>query len=990
VNAPVAAKQKSDEVKSDAPKAEASKAPAVDPHDEVDALVKKALVALDEYANYDQEQIDHIVKKASIAALHEHGKLAQMAVEETGRGIIEDKATKNLFACEHVTHSMANLKTVGIISRDDLRGIVEVADPVGVIAGVTPVTNPTSTAIFKSLLALKTRNPIIFGFHPNAQKCSVAAAKIVRDAAIAAGAPKNCIQWIEHPSVKATAELMNHPGVSLVLATGGNAMVKAAYSTGKPALGVGAGNVPAYICKDADIRRAVNDIVLSKGFDFGVVCASEQAVIIDHEIYDQVLDEFKRMHAYLVNPEEKAKLEEYFFGVTANSQNCAGAKLNADVVGKSPHWLAKQAGFEVPKDTSILLAEISEVGPREPLSREKLSPLLAVLKASSWEDGLKKAEQMVEFDGLGHSAAIHTNDQEKVEVYGKKVKAVRILHNQPSALGGIGDIYNSLIPSLTLGCGSYGHNSVSNNVSAVNLVNVKRIARRNNNMQWFKVPPKTYFEPNAIQYLRSMKGVERVTIVTDRVMSTIGVVDKVLDVLHRRPNQVAVQIIDTVEPEPTIQTVEKGASLMRDHRPDTIIAIGGGSPMDAAKVMWLKYEHPEIDFADLREKFFDVRKRAFQYPQLGQKATLVCIPTSSGTGSEVTPFAVISDPQTGNKYPLADYALTPTVAIVDPELTSTMPAKLVVDSGLDALTHATEAYVSVYANDFTDGLCKQAITMIFDNIEKSYKGKENVEAREKMHNAATIAGMAFANAFLGAVHAMSHTVGAHFGLVHGRTNAIFLPYVIRYNGKIPSKVTGWPKADKYVAPERYQDIAKMLGLPASTPDEAVNSYAQACRDLATRLGVEKSFREQGVPKEKFISQLDALAMRAYEDQCAPANPRLPMLQDMKDIMVAAYYGISQDEVAEKREEGISYSDMDPDPGYVYTGPPLKKAGSVEAANVWNGNDDLSEANRTVHLTDKTDGAISEDPAHDRNKPDAFTHHVDGVMSDSEMVSEEHE
>nr|WP_130416715.1 bifunctional acetaldehyde-CoA/alcohol dehydrogenase [Xylanibacterium ulmi] len=879
---------------------------------EVDALVQRGLRALKAYASFTQEEIDHIVKKASVAALHEHGNLAKLAHEETGRGIFEDKATKNIFACEHVTHSMAGVKTVGVIARDELRGIVEIAEPVGVVAGVTPVTNPTSTAIFKSLIALKTRNPIIFGFHPNAQQSSVAAAKIVRDAAVAAGAPADCIQWIEHPSIAATSELMNHPGVSLVLATGGNAMVRAAYSTGKPALGVGAGNVPAYIAKDAKLGRAVNDIVLSKGFDNGVVCASEQAAIIDTEIYDEALAEFRKMHAYIVNAEEKAKLEEFFFGVTANSENCAGAKLNAAVVGKSATWLAEQAGFSVPEDTSILLAEISGVGPQEPLSREKLSPLLAVLRARTTEEGIRLSEQMVEFDGLGHSAAIHTQDKELSEKFGHRVKAVRILWNQPSALGGIGDIYNALIPSLTLGCGSYGHNSVSNNVSAVNLINVKRVARRNNNMQWFKVPPKTYFEPNAIQYLVDMRGVERVTIVTDRVMSTIGIVDKVLDVLHRRTNEVAVQIIDTVEPEPSVGTVARGAELMRDHRPDTIIAIGGGSPMDAAKVMWLKYENPELEFSDLREKFFDVRKRAFQYPTLGKVAQLVCIPTSSGTGAEVTPFAVISDPETGYKYPLADYALTPSVAIVDPVLTASMPAKLVVDSGMDALTHATEAFVSVYANDFTDGLALHAIKLVFENIEKSFQGGAGLdEAREKMHNAATIAGMAFGNAFLGIVHAMSHTVGAQFHLVHGRTNAMFLPYAIRYNGLVPGKVTGWPKAEKYIAPERFQAIAKHLGLPASTPEEGVESYARAVRDLADRIGVEKSFAEQGVSEKDFVGGLDTLAMRAYEDQCAPANPRLPMLQDMKDIMVAAYYGLTREEVAAKRRDGVAYLDMNP-------------------------------------------------------------------------------
>jgi acetaldehyde dehydrogenase/alcohol dehydrogenase len=871
---------------------------------EVDTLVQRGLKALQQYESFTQEDIDHIVKKASVAALHEHGNLAKLAVEETGRGVFEDKATKNIFACEHVTNSMAGLKTVGVISRDDLRGIVEIADPVGVVAGITPVTNPTSTAIFKSLIALKTRNPIVFAFHPGAQDSSAAATRVVRDAAVAAGAPEHCIQWVEHPSLEATGALMHHDGVSLILATGGNAMVHAAYSAGKPALGVGAGNVPAYVHRDARLGRAVNDIVLSKGFDNGMVCASEQAVILDAEIYDAALAEFRRLHAYVATPEDKARLEQYVFGATAQDVSCASGRLNAAVVGRSARWIAEQAGFEVPEDTSIILAEITGVGPAEPLSREKLAPVLAILRADSTEHGISLAQQMVELDGLGHSAAVHTEDDALAERFGHAVKAVRILVNQPAALGGIGDIYNSLIPSLTLGCGSYGHNSVSDNVSAVNLVNVKRVARRNNNLQWFKVPAKTYFERNAIQYLAQMPGVERVTIVTDKVMSSLGIVDKVLDVLNRRQDKVSVQIIDQVEPEPSVETVEKGAEMMRDHRPDTIIAIGGGSPMDAAKVMWLKYEHPEVTFDDLREKFFDVRKRAFRYPTLGRLAQLVCVPTSSGTGAEVTPFAVITDRSTGYKYPLADYALTPSVAIVDPVLTATMPPRLAADSGFDALTHATEAYVSVYANDFTDGLALHAIKLVFENIERSVTGVQGdpatEAAREKMHNAATIAGMAFGNAFLGIVHAMAHTVGATFKLVHGRTNAIFLPHAVRYNGQVPGKVTGWPKAERYVALERYQEIAKHLGLPSATPEEGVQSFARAVEDLRDAVGIERSFQEQGVPEQEFLAGLDALAMRAYEDQCAPANPRLPMLDDMKDIMTAAYYGTSREEVRAAR------------------------------------------------------------------------------------------
>ncbi|MBN9374655.1 MAG: iron-containing alcohol dehydrogenase, partial [Cellulomonas sp.] len=588
----------------------------------VDELVANATKALAEYATFTQQDVDRLVKKGAVAALDKHGHLARLAVDETGRGVFEDKAVKNIFACEHVTNSMANLKTVGVIHVDELNGITEIAEPVGVIAGITPVTNPTSTAIFKSLIALKTRNPIIFAFHPNAQRSSAEAARVVRDAAVAAGAPEHCIQWVEVPSLAATNALMNHPGVATILATGGNAMVKAAYSCGKPALGVGAGNVPAYVEKTAKLQRAINDVVLSKAFDNGVICASEQAVILDDEIYDAAMAEFAHLHAYRTTPAEKVLLEKFIFGVEAG-ENCAGAKLNPTVVGKSPVWIAEQAGFTVPADTSIILAEVSGVGPHEPLTREKLCPVLAVLRATSTEHGIALAEQMVEFDGLGHSAAIHTQDDALTVEFGKRVKAVRIIANAPSSLGGIGDIYNAFIPSLTLGCGSYGHNSVSNNVSAVNLVNVKRVGRRNNNLQWFKVPAKTYFEPNAIRYLADMAGIERVTIVTDATMTTLGFVDKVIDVLNRRSNTVALQIIDQVEPEPSVRTVQAGAAQMRHFKPDTIIALGGGSPMDAAKVMWLLYEHPEIVFSDLKQKFFDVRKRAFKFPVLGDLAKLV-------------------------------------------------------------------------------------------------------------------------------------------------------------------------------------------------------------------------------------------------------------------------------------------------------------------------------------------------------------------------------
>ncbi|MEU1479405.1 bifunctional acetaldehyde-CoA/alcohol dehydrogenase [Streptomyces sp. NPDC005760] len=871
----------------------ATAAPAEAPSDiaiAVDRLVGDGLKALADYEALDQDQVDHIVKKASVAALDQHTALARLAVEETGRGVFEDKAAKNMFACEHVTHSMGPMKTVGVIARDDIEDMVEIAEPVGVVCAITPVTNPTSTTIFKALMALKTRNPVVFAFHPSAQRCSARAARVVRDAAVAAGAPEHCIQWIESPSVEATGTLMRHPGVSLILATGGNAMVKAAYSAGKPALGVGAGNVPAYVHGSADLRRAVNDLVLSKSFDNGMICASEQAVILDTGIYDAALAEFRVLHAHLANAEEKAKLETYLFPADSSNSGCE-PKVNAKAVGQSPAWIAEQAGFTVPADTSLILVEAERVGPEEPLTREKLCPVLAVLRAGSEQQGFDLAADMVAFHGQGHSAVIHTGDTALAEAYGKRMKTVRVIVNAPSSQGAIGGIYNGLLPSLTLGCGSWGSTSVSNNVSAAQLLNVKRVGTRRNNLQWFKVPPKIYFEPQAIRYLASMPDVHRVTVVTDATMTRLGFVDRVSRVLQRRPEPVTLQIIDNVEPEPSIDSVQRGARLMRDFRPDTIIALGGGSPMDAAKVMWLLYEQPDIDFADMRHKFSDIRKRAFRFPVLGRLARLVCVPTTSGTGAEVTPFAVISDPATGKKYPLADYALTPSVAIVDPLLTTELPPALAADSGFDALTHAIEAYVSVYANDFTDGLALHAIRLIFDNIERAVTDRAGrPDAREKMHNAGTIAGMAFGNAFLGIVHAMSHTLGATFHIAHGRTNAVLLPHVIRYNGTVPTKLTGWPKYESYRAPERFQDIARSLGLPAATAAEGVESLARAVERLRDAVGIEPSFQSLGVAERPFLDALPQQALNAYEDQCAPANPRMPMLDDMQELMRTAYYG----------------------------------------------------------------------------------------------------
>ena len=849
---------------------------------EVDLLVTSALEALDEYMDFTQEKIDEIVAKVSVEAIDAHGSLAKLAVEETKRGVFEDKATKNLFSVEYVINHMRHLKTVGIISENTVTGITEVADPVGVICAITPVTNPTSTTIFKSLIALKTRNPIVFAFHPNAQNSSKEAARIIKEAAIKSGAPKNCISWIEHPSLENTNKLMNHPGVATILATGGNAMVKAAYSCGKPALGVGAGNVPAYIEKTANIKTAINDIVMSKSFDNGMVCASEQAAIIDKEIYKEALAEFKKLHTFLCNKEQKQMLETFMFP--------DGVKLNPYVVGKSAHHIAELAGFEVPLNTNILLVECKSVGKEEPLTREKLSPVLAILKSNDEVHGVALAKSMVELDGLGHSAVIHTQNDELKKTFGLALKAIRIIVNSPATFGGIGNVYNRFIPSLTLGCGSYGKNSVSDNVSAVHLLNIKRIGERKNNMQWFKVPSKIYFEKDSIEYLRQMRDVNKVVIVTDRVMVDLGYVKKVTDQLSLRRNHVVYQLFTDVEADPSIETVHKGYELMKSFQPDTIIAIGGGSPMDAAKAMWLFYENPEVDFNDLKQKFMDIRKRAFRYPDLGRKSKLVCIPTTSGTGSEVTPFAVITDNKESKKYPLADYSLTPTVAIIDPALTLTQPKTVTADTGMDVLTHAVEAYVSVLANDYTDSLAIQAVKMVFKYLKRAFDNGLDFEAREKMHNASTMAGMAFGNAFLGISHSMAHKVGGRYHIPHGRINAILLPHVVLYNGTVPAKLSTWPKYTHYVADEKYMELARAIGLDPKSKEEGVKMFAKACHNLAVSLGIDMSFASQSVEEKDFLEHSETLAYLAYEDQCSTANPRLPLVADMKVILENAYYG----------------------------------------------------------------------------------------------------
>lgn len=847
----------------------------------IQKYTNKAKRALVELEDFDQEQIDHIVHQMALAGLNDHMRLAKMAVEETKRGIYEDKCVKNMFATESIWHDIKNDKTVGIIQDDEQAGVMTIASPVGVVCGVTPVTNPTSTTMFKALIAVKTRNPIIFAFHPSAQKSSAEAAKVLYEAAVKAGAPNNIIQWIESPSLEATNGLMNHPDIAIVLATGGSGMVKAAYSTGKPALGVGPGNVPSYIEKTAKIKRAVNDIIVSKTFDNGMICASEQAVIVDKEIYSEVRSEFERQGVYFVSKKELPLLEDAVMTMDKTAVNPA-------IVGQSADTIAQLAGIKAPKGTKILMAELEGVGSKYPLSREKLSPVLAMLKAENTEHGFELCQKMLELGGLGHSAAIHTKRMDLAAEFGEKMKAGRIIVNSPTAQGGIGDIYNNMLPSLTLGCGSYGRNSVSTNVSAVNLINLKTVAKRRNNMQWFKLPPKIYFEKNSVQYLQKMPNVKRAFIVCDPGMVEFGYADIVENELNKRQDSVAVRIFSDVEPNPSIETVERGTAAMKEFQPDTIIALGGGSAMDAAKGMWLFYEQPESSFSGAKQKFMDIRKRTYKIPDL-KKTTFVAIPTTSGTGSEVTPFTVITDNAINVKYPLADYALTPDVAIIDSQFVMTVPKSITADTGMDVLTHAIESYVSVMASDFTKGLSLQAIKLVFEYLEESYAyGTE--EAREKMHNASTLAGMAFANAFLGINHSLAHKIGAEFEIPHGRANAILMPHVIRYNASAPTKHQIFPKYEYFRADEDYAEIARYLGLKGSTTEELVEALVQNIYQLGKKLNIEMSMKAQGVTKEQLDQAADRLAELAFEDQCTTANPKEPLISELKAVLYATYEG----------------------------------------------------------------------------------------------------
>lgn len=850
----------------------------------IDDLISKAKEASKEYMKLDQDQIDNIVKQMSMAGLEHHMELAKMAVEETGRGIYEDKITKNMFATEYIYHSIKYDKTVGVINENEEEGYEEIAEPIGIIAGITPVTNPTSTTMFKSIIAAKTRNVIIFGFHPSAQKCSVEAAKILRDAAIKAGAPENCILWIEEPSVTATTLLMNHPGINLILATGGSGMVKSAYSCGKPALGVGPGNVPCYIDKTAKLKTSVNDLVLSKSFDNGMICASEQSVIVDEEIKDEFENLMKKAGCYFLSEEETNRLRDTMF-----IKEKDGA-LNSAIVGQSPYKIAGEAGIEVPKETKVLVLKENGVGIEYPFSKEKLSPVLAYYIVKNSDEGISLAEKLIEFGGMGHSAVIHSENRETIQKFAETVKVGRIIVNSPSTHGAIGDIYNTNMPSLTLGCGTFGGNSTTANVSSVNLINVKRVAKRRVNMQWFKVPEKIYFEAGSIQYLEKMPDISRAFIVTDPSMVELGYVDKILYYLRKRKEYVHSEIFSDVESDPSFDTIHRGVKLMQEFKPDVVIALGGGSPIDAAKGMWLFYEHPEADPEGMKLKFMDIRKRTYKFPKLGIKSKMVAIPTTSGTGSEVTSFAVITDKNQNKKYPLADYELTPDVAIVDPDLVMSLPKTITADTGMDVLTHAIESYVSNMASDYTDGLAEKAVELVFKNIREAYNNGSNKEAREKMHNASTIAGMAFTNAFLGINHSLAHKIGAEFHLPHGRINAILLPYVIRYNSQMPTKFVSFPKYEYFIADQKYADLSRRMNFPAYTNEEGVNSLIEEIKKLNNDLNIPKSFKEAGIDEQEFLAKVDILADRAFEDQCTTANPRLPLVSELKQILLDSYYG----------------------------------------------------------------------------------------------------
>lgn len=867
----------------------AKKVEAVETTEHLDALIDRVVAAQKEFATFSQEQVDKIFKAAATAADKARIPLAKMAREETGMGVVEDKIIKNHFASEYIYNKHKSTKTCGIIEEDKANGIKVVAEPLGVLAGIVPTTNPTSTAIFKSLIALKTRNGIIFSPHPRAKKCTIEAAKLVLDAAVKAGAPKDIIGWIDVPSIELSGMLMKHKKIACILATGGPGMVTAAYSSGNPALGVGPGNCSVVIDETADIKTAVSSILMSKTFDNGMICASEQSVIVVDSIYEEVKKEFAYRGAYIMNDEEKQKLVDLPF------IDPARGTAHPKIVGQSAHTIAELAGFNVPDNAKVLIGERPEVNWDDPFSREKLSPILAMYRASSFEDAADKAYYLVSRGGAGHTSVLYTDDRKKdrINAYAKKMPSCRVLINQPSSQGGIGDLYNfRMEPSLTLGCGSWGRNSVSGNVGVKDLLNYKRVAERRENMLWFKVPQKVYFKRGATDLaLRELQGRKKAFIVTDRFLFNSGAADQITKVL----DDIGIdhEIFFDVKPDPTLSTIEEAYTIMKPFEPDVIIALGGGSPMDAAKILWLRYEQPDTVFEDIAMRFMDIRKRICELPELGKKALMVAIPTTSGTGSEVTPFSIITDDKSGVKYAIADYALTPSMAIVDPNFVDGMPKGLTAASGIDALVHAVEAYVSCMATNFTNSNALEATKLVFKYLSRSYhEGANDPIAREKMHYAATIAAMAFANAFLGLCHSMAHKLGALFHIPHGVANALLIRQIIKYNATdCPKKQATFPQYKYPCAIERYAQIADELKLGGSTNEEKTQLLIDAIDKLMKDIELPNSIKDFGISEEEFYAKLDDMVELAFDDQCTGANPVYPIMEDMKKIYIDAFNGV---------------------------------------------------------------------------------------------------
>ena len=852
---------------------------------ELTQRIKELRAAQKVFATYTQEQVDEIFRQAAMAANDNRIKLAKMAVEESGMGIVEDKVIKNHFAAEYIYNQYKDMKTCGVIEEDHTFGITKVAEPIGVISAIVPTTNPTSTAIFKTLIALKTRNAIIISPHPRAKHATIAAAKIVLEAAVKAGAPEGIIAWIDEPSVELSQNVMRESDI--ILATGGPAMVKSAYSSGRPALGVGAGNTPAIIDETAHIKMAVNSILLSKTFDNGVICASEQSILVMDSIYDAVKKELAERGAYILKGEEIDKVRKIILNEKGG--------LNANMVGQSAYKIAEMAGVKVPTSAKVLVGEVESVELEEPFSHEKLSPVLAMYKVKSFDEALTKACRLIELGGMGHTSVLYTDQvksTERIAAFGAAMKTARTLINMPASQGAIGDVFNfRLAPSLTLGCGSWGGNSVSENVGPKHLINIKSVAERRENMLWFRVPEKTYFKygclPIALQELHEM-GKKKVFIVTDKVLAELGYTNHITNVLERFGMDF--RVFSEVEPDPTLKAAKKGAEAMLAFQPDVIISLGGGSPMDAAKIMWVMYEHPEVRFEDLAMRFMDIRKRVYKFPTMGEKAMMVAVPTSAGTGSEVTPFAVITDEQTGVKYPLADYELTPDMAIVDAELMMSMPKGLTSCSGIDVLVHAIEAYVSVLASEYTNGLALEAIRLVFKYLPDAYnEGTTNVKAREKMAHASSIAGIAFANAFLGICHSMAHKLGAFHHLPHGMANSLLLNEVIRFNATdAPTKQAAFAQYKYPNAAWRYARIADYLQLGGNTDAEKVELLIKAIENLQAKVGMPKTIKEAGVSEQNFYATLDEMVEQAFDDQCTGANPRYPLMSELKQLYINSF------------------------------------------------------------------------------------------------------